>query len=168
MLRQSLTKPDPVVFIEHKALYTRKEEVDLDADPLEWGKAAVRRTGKDLVIVTYSRQLHYALDAAEKLSAKGIEATVIDLRTLNPLDFDTIREHVERVGKAMVVSEGVMTAGVAAELSARITEECFDYLEQPVVRVAGEDIPISVSQDLEAGSVPTSDLIRSVAERMLS
>ncbi len=164
LLRQSLTKPDPVVFIEHKALYTRKEEVDLDAEPLEWGKAAVRRTGKDLVIVTYSRQLHYAMDAAEKLASKGIEATVIDLRTLNPLDFDTVREHVERVGKAMVVSEGVMTAGVAAELSARITEECFDYLEQPVVRVAGEDIPISVSQDLEAGSVPTADLIRSVAE----
>ncbi|MBJ6135795.1 alpha-ketoacid dehydrogenase subunit beta [Ochrobactrum sp. Q0168] len=168
LLRQSLTKPDPVVFIEHKALYTRKEEVDLDAEPLAWGKAAVRRTGKDLVIVAYSRQLHYALDAAEKLSAKGIEATVIDLRTLNPLDFDTVREHVERVGKAMVVSEGVMTAGVAAELAARITEECFDYLEQPVVRVAGEDIPISVSQELETGSVPTIDFIRSVAERMLS
>ncbi len=168
LLRQSLTKPDPVVFIEHKALYTRKEEVDLDAEPLEWGKAAVRRTGKDLVIATYSRQLHYALDAAEKLSAKGIEATVIDLRTLNPLDFDTVREHVERVGKAMVVSEGVMTAGVAAELAARITEECFDYLEQPVVRVAGEDIPISVSQELETGSVPTPDFIRSVAEKMLS
>ncbi|PQA75288.1 alpha-ketoacid dehydrogenase subunit beta [Brucella oryzae] len=168
MLRQSLTKPDPVVFIEHKALYTRKEEVDLDAEPLAWGKAAVRRTGKNLVIVTYSRQLFYALDAAEKLSAKGIEATVIDLRTLNPLDFDTVREHVERVGKAMVVSEGVLTAGVAAELAARITEECFDYLEQPVVRVAGEDIPISVSQELEAGSVPTAELIRSVAERMLS
>ena len=168
LLRQSLTKPDPVVFIEHKALYTRKEEVDLDAEPLEWGKAAVHCTGKDLVIVTYSRQLHYALDAAEKLSAKGIEATVIDLRTLNPLDFDTVREHVERVGKAMVVSEGVMTAGVAAELAARITEECFDYLEQPVVRVAGEDIPISVSQELETGSVPTPEFIRSVAEKMLS
>jgi len=168
LLRQSLTKPDPVVFIEHKALYTRKEEVDLDAEPLEWGKAAVRRTGKDLVIATYSRQLHYALDAAEKLSAKGIEATVIDLRTLNPLDFDTVREHVERVGKAMVVSEGVMTAGVAAELAARITEECFDYLEQPVVRVAGEDIPISVSHEFETGSVPTPDFIRSVAEKMLS
>lgn len=167
LLRQSLTKPDPVVFIEHKALYTRKEEVDLDAEPLPWGKAAVRRTGDDLVIVTYSRQLHYALEAAEQLAKKGIEATVIDLRTLNPLDFDTIREHVERVGKAMVVSEGVMTAGVAAELSARITEECFDYLEQPVLRVAGEDIPISVSQELESGSVPSADLIRSVAERMM-
>lgn len=149
LLRQSLTKPDPVVFIEHKALYTRKEEVDLDAEPLAWGKAAVRRTGKDLVIVTYSRQLHYALDAAEKLSAKGIEATVIDLRTLNPLDFDTVREHVERVGKAMVVSEGVMTAGVAAELAARITEECFDYLEQPVVRVAGEDIRFQFRRSLK-------------------
>lgn len=167
LLRQSLSVPDPVVFIEHKALYTRKEDVDFDAEPLAWGKAAVRRTGSDLVIVTYSRQVHYAMEAAEKLSQKGIEATVIDLRTLNPLDFDTIREHVEKVGKAMVVSEGVMTAGVAAELSARITEECFDYLEQPVVRVAGEDIPISVSQALEAGSVPSPTLIQSVAERMM-
>lgn len=168
LLRQSLTKPDPVVFIEHKALYTRKEEVDLTAEPLPWGKAAVRREGGDLVIVTYSRQVIYALEAAEKLAAKGIEATVIDLRTLNPLDFDTVRQHVERVGKAMVVSEGVMTSGVAAELAARISEECFDFLEQPVVRVAGEDIPISVSQELESGSVPSTSLISEVAEKMLS
>lgn len=167
LLRQSLTKPDPVVFIEHKALYTRKEDVDLDAEPLPWGKAAVRREGNDLVIVTYSRQVHYAMEAADALSKKGIEVTVIDLRTLNPLDFDTVREHVERVGKAMVVTEAVMTSGVAAELSARITEECFDFLEQPVVRVAGEDIPISVSQDLETNSVPTSALIASTAERMV-
>lgn len=167
LLRQSLTKPDPVVFIEHKALYTRKEEVDLDAEPLAWGKAAVRRHGKDLVIVTYSRQVFYALEAAELLAAKGIEATVIDLRTLNPLDFDTVRHHVERVGKAMVVSEGVMTAGVGAELAARISEECFDFLEQPVVRVAGEDVPISVSQELEAGSVPSARSIADVAERMV-
>jgi len=168
LLRQSLTKPDPVVFIEHKALYTRKEDVDFDADPLPWGKAAVRRKGDDLVIVTYSRQVFYALEAAEALSKKGIEATVIDLRTLNPLDFDTVREHVERVGKAMVVSEGVMTSGVAAELAARISEECFDFLEQPVVRVAGEDVPISVSQELEAGSVPSARSIAEVAERMLA
>jgi len=168
LLRQSLTKPDPVVFIEHKALYTRKEEVDFEAEPLPWGKAAVRREGADLVIVTYSRQVFYALEAADMLAKKGIEATVIDLRTLNPLDFDTVREHVERVGKAMVVSEGVMTSGVAAELAARISEECFDFLEQPVVRVAGEDIPISVSQELESGSVPSAAIIASVAERMLS
>ena len=168
LLRQALTKPDPVVFIEHKALYTRKEEVDFEVEPLPWGKAAVRREGGDLVMVTYSRQVFYALEAAEMLSKKGIEVTVIDLRTLNPLDFDTVREHVERVGKAMVISEGVMTAGVAAELVARISEECFDFLEQPVVRVAGEDIPISVSQELESGSVPSARVIADVAERMLS
>ncbi|MBY6265359.1 alpha-ketoacid dehydrogenase subunit beta [Azospirillum sp. 412522] len=168
LLRMALTKPDPVVFIEHKALYTMKESVDLDAEPLDWGKAAVRREGRDLVIVTYSRQLHYCLEAARTLSARGIEATVIDIRTLNPLDFDTIRAHVERTGRAMVVSEGVMTAGVAAELSARITEECFDFLEDPVVRVAGEDIPISVSTALEAGSVPGPQLIADTALRMLA
>jgi pyruvate dehydrogenase E1 component beta subunit len=168
LLRQSLKRPDPVVFIEHKALYTMKADVDLDAEPLPWGKAAVRRDGKDIVIVTYSRQLHYSLKAAEQLSNKGIEATVIDLRTLNPLDFDTIREHVQAVGRCMVVSEGVLTSGVAAELAARITEECFDYLEDPVVRVAGEDIPISVSVALEAGSVPNADLIENVAGRMVA
>jgi pyruvate dehydrogenase E1 component beta subunit len=168
LLRQSLKRPDPVVFIEHKALYAMKEDVDLSAPVPAWGEAAVRRTGDDLVIVTYSRQLHYALDAAKSLSAQGIEATVIDLRTLNPLDFETIRPHVERIGRVMVVSEGVMTAGVAAELSARITEECFDYLHDPVIRVAGEDIPISVSTALEAGSVPGPKLIVETAERLVA
>jgi pyruvate/2-oxoglutarate/acetoin dehydrogenase E1 component len=167
LLRQALTRPDPVVFIEHKALYTMKEDVDLALPPLPWGKAAVRRQGNDLVIVTYSRQLHYVLEAAKSLSAKGIEATVIDLRTLNPLDFDTVRVHVERIGRAMVVSEGVMTAGVAAELAARISEECFDFLEEPVVRVAGEDIPVSVSTVLESASVPGPELIAETAARML-
>ena len=167
LLRQALRRPDPVVFIEHKALYTMKETVDLDAEPLPWGKAAVRREGGDLVIVTYSRQLHYVMEAAKRLAGQGIEATVIDLRILNPLDFDTIRERVNAIGRAMVVSEGVMTAGVAAELSARIAEECFDYLEDPVVRVAGEDIPISVSTALEAGSIPSPSLIAETAARLV-
>lgn len=168
LLRQSLRQPDPVVFIEHKALYARSENVDLTAEPLSWGKAAVRRKGSDIVIVTYSRQLQYVMSAAETLSGQGIEATVIDLRTLNPLDFDTIRTEVEKVGKAMVVSEGVLTCGVAAELAARISEECFDFLENPVVRVAGEDIPISVSVVLEAASVPSSDLIADTARRLVA
>ena len=132
------------------------------------GKAAVRRTGDDLVIVTYSRQVHHALKAAEELSKQGLEATVIDLRCLNPLDFDTVREHVERIGRVMVVSEGVMTAGVGAELSARIHEECFDFLAEPVIRLCGEDIPISVSVDLEANSVPTSQAVQQVAARLLA
>lgn len=168
LLRQSLKQPDPVVFIEHKALYTLKEDVDLSAPAPDWGKAAVRRMGDDLVIVTYSRQVHNAVAAAEALANNGIEATVIDLRSLNPLDFDTVRAHVERVGRAMVVSEGVMTAGVGAELSARIHEECFDFLAEPVIRVCGEDIPISVSVELEKNSVPTAPFIQDVAQRLFA
>ncbi len=168
LLRQSLVQPDPVVFIEHKALYATTGELDYQTPLAHWGKAHVPRQGDDLVIVTYSRQLHHALSAAETLATEGINATIIDLRTLNPLDIDTIRLHVERCSRAMVVSEGVMTAGVAAELSARISEECFDFLEDPVVRVAGEDIPISVSPLLEANSVPTPGLIADAARMMLS
>ena len=167
LLRQALTQPDPVVFIEHKALYTKKEQADLAAPAPAWGKAAVRREGGDLVIVAYSRQVYYALDAAEALARTGIEATVIDLRTLNPLDMATVQEHVERCGKAVVVSEGALTAGVAAELAARITEECFDFLHEPVIRIAGEDVPISVSQELETSSVPSSALIEEYARRLV-
>lgn len=168
LLRAALRQPDPVVFIEHKALYTLKEKVDLSTPVAEWGKAAIRRYGDDLVIISYSRQLHNAMQAAEALAKQGIEATVIDLRTLNPLDFDSLREPIERIGRVMVVSEGVMTAGVAAELSARIHEECFDFLAEPVIRIAGEDIPISVSVDLETHSVPTAALIQQVAERLVT
>jgi pyruvate dehydrogenase E1 component beta subunit len=167
LLRQALKQPDPVVFIEHKSLYAMSEDVDLTVPPPDWGQAAIRRQGRDLVMVSYSRQVHYALQAAEELAEQGIDATVIDTRTLNPLDFATIRKEVEKTGKAMVVSEGAMTCGVAAELSARITEECFDFLEEPVVRVAGEDIPISVSVELEKHSVPTPELIVATARKML-
>lgn len=168
LLRQSLHQPDPVVFIEHKGLYTMKGEVDLDHSAADWGQANVVREGNDLVIATYSRQLHYALAAADELAKSGLEVCVIDMRTLNPLDFESIRPHVERAGKAMVVTESVITAGVAAELAARITEECFDFLEDPVVRVAGEDIPISVSPLLEKNSVPTPELIIDAAKMMLT
>jgi len=168
LLRAALRQPDPVVFIEHKALYALSAEVDLSAPVPDWGRAAVRRTGDDLVIVTYSRQVHHALAAADRLAEDGIAATVIDLRTINPLDFDTIRPAVAAAGRAMVVSEGPLTAGVAAELAARISEECFDYLENPVLRVAGEDVPISVSTGLEAASVPSVDLILDAARRLVA
>ncbi len=168
LLRQALRQPDPVVFIEHKALYTLKEDVDLAADELPWGQAAVRRRGDDVVLVSYSRQMHHVMEAADTLKASGISATVIDLRTLNPLDFASIQTEVDSVGRAVVVSEGAMTAGVSAELAARISEECFDYLHDPVVRIAGEDIPISVSQDLETRSVPGVDLIVDTVRRMLA
>ena len=167
LLRQAMQQPDPVVFIEHKGLYTMKGMLDTATVPAPWGKARVLREGRDLVIVTYSRCVHFALQAAEDLAAGGIEAAVVDLRTLNPLDFDTIRPLVEAAGRAMVVTESVMTGGVAAELAARISEECFDFLEDPVVRLAGEDIPISVSPLLERNSVPTPETIVETARMML-
>ncbi len=168
LLRHSLTLPDPVVFIEHKSLYTRKEAADLEAGPdAPWGKAMVRRSGTDVTIVTYSRMVHVALAAAEALAGDGVEATVIDLRTLNPLDVETVVASVEATGRALVVSEGPLTGGVAAELAARISEECFDFLEEPVLRLAGEDIPIPVAPALEGASIPTAELIGGTVRRML-
>jgi pyruvate dehydrogenase E1 component beta subunit len=168
LLRHSLTLPDPVVFIEHKALYTRKESVDFTAPVEPWGRACVRREGDHVTIVTYSRMVHFALEAAETLAASGIEATVIDLRTLNPLDMETVAASVQRTGRAVVVSEAPLTAGVAAELAARIAEECFDYLEDPVIRIAGEDIPIPVSPSLESGSIPSAASIAATVRRLFA
>lgn len=159
LLRMALKRPDPVIFIEHKGLYVRKGEMDPDNSDGDWGKAVIRKSGDDLTIVTYSKMVFESLAAAESLAEQGVSAEVIDIRTLNPLDDETIIASVNRTGRAMVVTEAVMTGGFSAELSARISERCFDYLEEPVVRVAGEDIPIPVSPGLERGAVPTASLI---------
>ncbi len=159
LLRAALVQPDPVVFIEHKGLYTMKGPLDRDRPDADWGRALVRRPGRDLTIVTYSRMLHESLAAAEALAGQGIEAEVVDLRCLNPLDEAVPVASVRRTGRAMVVSEGVMTGGVAAELSARLQELCFDQLEEPILRIAGEDIPIPVSPDLERAAIPSAGLI---------
>ncbi|HLA01630.1 MAG TPA: alpha-ketoacid dehydrogenase subunit beta, partial [Aestuariivirga sp.] len=149
LLRMALTKPDPVVFLEHKGLYVKKGELDVAKPEGEWGKSVIRRQGSDLTIVTYSKMVFESLSAAVDLSAQGVEAEVIDIRTLNPLDDETIIASVAKTGRAIVVTESVLTGGFAAELSARISERCFEYLEEPVLRVSGEDIPIPVSPSLE-------------------
>lgn len=159
LLRMALKCPDPVIFIEHKGLYVRKGEMDVDKADGEWGKAVLRREGTDVTIVTYSKMVRESLAASEALSQNGVEAEVIDIRTLNPLDDETMIASVTKTGRAIVVSEAAMTGGFAAELSARISERCFDYLEDPVVRVAGEDIPIPVSPGLERAAVPAAQLI---------
>jgi pyruvate/2-oxoglutarate/acetoin dehydrogenase E1 component len=163
LLRMALKCPDPVIFIEHKGLYVRKGEMDVDKPDGPWGKAVVRREGSDLSIVCYSKMVHESLTAAEVLSAQGVEAEVVDIRTLNPLDDETLFASVMKTGRAVVVTESVLTGGFAAELSARISERCFDWLEEPVVRVSGEDIPIPVSPRLEKGAVPTPALIAETA-----
>ena len=164
MLRAALVQPDPVVFIEHKGLYTMKGALDVDAPDGDWSAPVVRRKGRDVTILTWSRMVHESLAAAAALAAHGIEAEVIDLRCLNPLDDAPLFASVRRTGRAMVVAEAAVTGSVASEIAARIGERCFDWLEEPVVRVGGEDIPIPVSPALERGSIPSAALIADVAK----
>jgi acetoin:2,6-dichlorophenolindophenol oxidoreductase subunit beta len=163
LLRQALTQPDPVVFIEHKGLYTMKGTLDVNQRDADWGAPLIRRAGRDLTILTYSRMLHESLSAAETLAAKGIDAEVIDLRCLNPLDEAPFLASVRRTGRAMVVTEAAVTGSVASEIAARVQEMCFDWLEEPVLRLGGEDIPIPVSPALERGSIPSAALIADTA-----
>ncbi len=163
LLRQALTQPDPVVFIEHKGLYTMKGTLDVGRPDADWGVPLVRRAGRDLTILTYSRMLHESLAAAETLAARGIEAEVIDLRCLNPLDEGPLFDSVRRTGRALVVTEAAVTGSVASEIAARVQEACFDWLEEPVLRLGGEDIPIPVSPALERGSIPSAALIAETA-----
>ncbi len=167
LLRAALKQPDPVMFIEHKGLYVQKGRLDPTQADADWGRAVVRRPGADVTVVTYSRMLNYVLAAANNAANEGVEAEVIDLRTLNPLDLATITGSVTKTGRAIVVTEACLTGGPAAEISARIQEECFDFLEEPIVRIAGEDVPIPVAPALEANSVPSVDLIAEVIRKLV-
>lgn len=166
LLRHALTLDDPVVFIEHKSLYTSKGVLDKQQS-VPWGQSIVRRAGHDVTLVTYSRMLQFALQAAEQLEPLGVSAEVIDLRTLNPLDMNPVAESVRKTGRAVVITEAPLTAGLSGELSARIQEECFDWLDEAVVRIAGEDIPIPVAPALESGSIPSTELITETVAYML-
>ena len=166
LLKHALKLSDPVVFLEHKMLYTLKGDLNT-SDSLSWGQAAILRSGSDFTLVTYSRMVHRALDAAERLAELGIQAEVIDLRTLYPLDTETINSSVKKTGRALIVTEDCLTAGVSAELSARIMEGAFEFLEEPVLRLAGEDIPIPVAPNMEKEAVPSVDRIFSTAKLLL-
>jgi pyruvate dehydrogenase E1 component beta subunit len=153
LLKTAVRSDDPVVFIEHKALYAMKGDVPDGEHLVPFGAANTVRPGKDLSIITYSRMVHVALEAAQKLAVEGIEAEVIDLRTLNPLDMDTMLVSVRKTRRALVLNEAHRTAGFCSELAARITEELFDTLEAPVARVAAKDVPVPATL-LEKLSIP--------------
>jgi pyruvate/2-oxoglutarate/acetoin dehydrogenase E1 component len=167
LLKSAIRSDDPVVFIEHKALYALKGEVPEGEHLVPLGQARVVREGEALSIVTYSRMVHFALEAAEALGGEGLQAEVIDLRTLNPLDMGTVLASVRKTHRALVVSEAHRTAGFSAELAARITEECFEDLEAPVVRVAAKDVPVPATH-LEKLSIPSPEEIASEARALVS
>lgn len=167
MLKSALRGKDPVIFLENAALYGAKSEVPSDIDALvPFGKSKVAREGSDVTIVSYSRMLQLSLQAAEKLSREnGIECEVIDLRTLRPLDMLPVFNSVRKTHRAVVVQEQWKPFGAAAEISAGITEELFDELDAPVVRVTGEDVPMPYARNLELLAVPNEDkVIRAIRE----
>jgi len=167
MLLAALEDPDPVIVFEHKLLYKMKGEVPEGYYTTPIGKAAVVRQGKDLTIVASAIMVHRALEAAMKLAAEGIEAEVIDLRTVRPIDRDTIIASVKKTGKLLCVYEGVRTLGVGAEISALIAEsEAFDYLDAPIQRLGGAEAPIPYNPDLERAAVPQAPVIEAVARKL--
>lgn len=166
LLKAAIRDDNPVVFVESKLLYGTRGEVP-DGDYLvPLGEAKVVREGSDVTLVAYSRMTIESLKAAQLLAQAGIEAEVVDLRTLSPLDMDTVAASVEKTGRAVVVCEDCLTGGVSAELSARVMEECFDFLQAPVKRVAGLDTPLPCADNLERLALPDASKIVAAVERM--
>ena len=159
LLKSAIRSDNPVVFIENKLLYNTKGPVPQDEYLVSIGKADIKRTGSDLTIVATSRMVLLALNAAEQLAKDGIQAEVIDPRTLKPLDMDTIAASVRKTHRLLVVNEGVRTCGYAAEVMARAYEEVFDYLDAPIVRITTEDVVLPYSSVLEMAAIPSEEKI---------
>jgi pyruvate dehydrogenase E1 component beta subunit len=169
LLLAALADPDPVLIFEHKLLYKMKGHVPEGHYTVPIGKAAIRRPGKDLTIVASSIMAHRAFEAAERLSADGMDVEVIDLRSVRPIDRDTILASVRKTGKLMVVYEGVKSYGVGAEISAMVAEsDAFDFLDAPILRLGAAEAPVPYNPDLERASVPQVDTIEMAARRLLA
>ncbi len=156
LLKAAIRDPNPVIFLENEMLYGHSGEVPkLDDYVVPIGKARVVRSGSDVTIVSWSNGMTYSLKAAEELAKEGIEAEVIDLRTLRPMDSDTVVASVKKTGRAVTVEEGWQQNGVGAEIAARIMEHAFDYLDAPVRRVSGKDVPMPYAANLEKLALPS-------------
>ncbi|CUQ65923.1 alpha-ketoacid dehydrogenase subunit beta [Candidatus Nitrospira inopinata] len=161
LLKAAIRDPNPVIYFEHKFLYRRIKEVLPREDYIvPIGQAAIRRPGNDISVITYGAMVHLALEAAQQLAAEGIDIEVVDLRSLMPLDKDTIYGSVRKTGKAIMVHEDNKTGGIGAELAALLAEDCFDSLDGPILRVAAPDTPVPFSTPLEEFFLPkTSDIV---------
>ena len=157
LIKSAIRDNDPVLFFEHKGLYRRiKEDLPAEEYTVPIGKAKVVREGKDLSIVTYGAMLWTALEAADKLAEEGISAEVVDLRTLLPLDRETVCASVKKTSKALLLHEDTRTGGMAGELAATIAESVFEYLDGPIVRVTAPDTPVPYSPPLEDAFLPNA------------
>jgi pyruvate dehydrogenase E1 component beta subunit len=167
LLTTAMYSQNPVVFIEHSRLYGEKGEVPQGEFKVPFGVADVKREGKDLSIITYSRMVHVSLNAAAELAKEGIEAEVIDLRSLRPLDWDTVMTSVRKTHRALVVTEDWGSFGISSEVAARISHDAFDYLDAPVERLTQLEVPLPYAPNLEKLSFPDEPKIIEQVKSML-
>ena len=166
LLKTALRDENPVIFIEHTAIYGLKGEVPDEDYAVPFGQAQVMREGGDVTIIGYSGSVHQALRAAEMLAQQGMEAEVINLRTLRPLDVDAIVDSVKKTSRAIVVEDDWRFGGFAGEIVALIQERAFDYLDAPVARVCGADVPMPYAKALEMAALPSEQHIVDAALAM--
>ncbi|MEE8324308.1 MAG: alpha-ketoacid dehydrogenase subunit beta [Candidatus Humimicrobiaceae bacterium] len=165
LLKTAIRDDDPVVFLEHKMIYLIKGEVPEEEYTIPFGEADIKREGDDITVVAYSNMLFKSLEAARELEKDGISCEVVDPRTLVPLDIETIVESVKKTGRLVVVTEACKRGSVASDISAKVTEKAFDWLDAPVKIVAGLNTPIPYNSTLEQASIPhTKDIVAAVKD----
>jgi 2-oxoisovalerate dehydrogenase E1 component beta subunit len=168
LLKAAIRDDDPVLFLEHKFLYRRvKDRVPEEDYVVPIGKAAIRRTGADLTIVTYGAMVWTALEAAEILAKDGVSAEILDLRTLLPLDEEAILASVRRTGKCLVLHEDTRTGGLGAEIAATLSEKAFEWLDGPILRVTAPDTPVPYSPPLEEAFLPNVNTLLAAARKLV-
>lgn len=166
LLRSAIRDANPVIFLENEILYGHHFEVPDEIEPIEIGKARIVRQGKDVTITAFSLQVKLALEAASKLAELGIDAEVIDLRTIKPLDTETIIDSVKKTNRLVTVEEGWFFAGIGATISAIVQTKAFDYLDAPVEFVSGKDIPLPYAENLEKLALPREEDIIEAVKRV--
>jgi len=165
LLKSAIRLDDPVLFLEHATMYQVRGDVPDEEYLIPIGKSKIQREGSDLTIVTYCKGLELSMKAAEELAKEGIEAEIVDLRTLRPLDMEPVLESFKKTNRAVVVEEGWKSYGVGSEIVSRIYEEAFDYVDAPLIRVAQQEVPLPYNRTLEQAALPqVSDIVAAAKE----
>jgi len=168
LLKSAIRDPNPVIFLENEILYGQSFEVpNLPDFTIPIGKARIHRPGKDVTLVSFSIGMTYAIKAAAELEKDGIDAEIIDLRTLRPLDTQTIVESVKKTGRCITIEEGWPQNGIGAEIGMRLMEQAFDYLDAPVIRITGKDVPMPYAANLEKLALPNVGEVIAAAKAVL-
>ncbi|MDA7845243.1 pyruvate dehydrogenase complex E1 component subunit beta [Rickettsiales bacterium] len=168
LLRLAIQNPNPVIFLEHELIYGHKFDFDpKEAAKIEIGKAHIGKTGSDVTLVGFSASMQKIYEAAEILEKQNISAEVIDILTIKPLDIETIVNSAKKTGRVVTVEEGWAFAGIGSEISAQITENAFEFLDSPVIRVASKDVPLPYAKNLEAAAIPSTTEIVNAARKTM-